>query len=511
MSDPNVPPRPPAPPTGGFQAARRQRQRQRIWQRQRWSPRGPAHGAGPAAPHAPHAPGPARPAGAPERWQRRLPAAPAPVRPGRARALARPARAGHPRQRLGRPVGDPQEAVAVGPHQVPGADRPAVLVLRVVGGVRPQPVQHLRRRRRRDRARQVVAVRAVRRRAAAPDPLPGRRALAPLLRLLDRRRVRPVREAHRPHERLEPLPAGPGDEDRHAAAGRQPRPGHDLRRRPGHRAVRAALPHLGVVADDRPAGLRLRVRDGAVRRPVLVPQPGRRRHLHARRDQDPLHRRVGAGRGRRPGQGEHGLPRPARGHRGEGRLRPGRHPAVGPARHRQDAHGRGRGRRDRQAVCVRRPGRLHPDVHGRRHPQGQEPVPQAAQAGPALRRRHRVLRRGRLPRQPRLDRRRRRAVRRHRPHGVGHLGHRPPALAVAVVAAAGHAVVARGQRHRARPAPPHRADDDGRHGHGRRGRHAPGPALGDVGPEEAEGLPQPASVAGCWACSPSRRPSTGSW
>ena len=87
--------------------------------------------------------------------------------------------------------------------------------------------------------------------------------------------------------------------------------------------------------------------------------------------------------------------------RGPRRLRARRHPAVGPARHRQDADGRGGRRRDRQAVRVRRPGRVHQHVHGRRHPEGQEPVPQAAQAGAALRRRDRLLRRGRLARQPR--------------------------------------------------------------------------------------------------------------
>ena len=50
---------------------------------------------------------------------------------------------------------------------------------------------------------------------------------------------------------------------------------------------------------------------------------------------------------------------------------PGWHPAVGPARYRQDADGRGGRGRDRQAVRVRRPRRVHQHVHGRRHPQGQ--------------------------------------------------------------------------------------------------------------------------------------------
>ena len=90
--------------------------------------------------------------------------------------------------------------------------------------------------------------------------------------------------------------------------------------------------------------------------------------------------------------------------RGQGRLRAGRPAAVGSARHRQDADGRGGGRRDRQAVRVRRPRRVHQHVHGRRHPQGQVAVPQAAQARAALRRRDRLLRRGRLARQPRRAR-----------------------------------------------------------------------------------------------------------
>ena len=54
------------------------------------------------------------------------------------------------------------------------------------------------------------------------------------------------------------------------------------------------------------------------------------------------------------GPGEHRLPREAGRDRGQGRLRAERHPPVGPARHRQDADGGGRRRRDRQAVRVRR-------------------------------------------------------------------------------------------------------------------------------------------------------------
>ena len=77
----------------------------------------------------------------------------------------------------------------------------------------------------------------------------------------------------------------------------------------------------------------------------------------------------------------------------------------GPPGHGQDADGAGRGGRDRQAVRVRRSRRVRPDVHGRRHPEGEEPVPEAPQARRPLRRRDRVLRRGRLAGEPRLARR----------------------------------------------------------------------------------------------------------
>ncbi len=128
---------------------------------------------------------------------------------------------------------------------------------------------------------------------------------------------------------------------------------------------------------------------------------GGSRHLLPRRHQDAVLRRVGAGRRARARQGEHDVPRGAREDRGEGRLRPRRHPAVGPTGHRQDAHGRGRRRRDRQALRLRRPRRVHQHVHGCRHPQGEVALPEAPQARAALRRRDRLLRRGRLTRQPR--------------------------------------------------------------------------------------------------------------
>ena len=88
-----------------------------------------------------------------------------------------------------------------------------------------------------------------------------------------------------------------------------------------------------------------------------------------------------------------------------GRLRARRSAALGSPGNGQDADGAGRRGRDREAVRVRRSRRVRPDVHGRRHPEGEEPLPEAPQARRPLRRRDRVLRRGRLPGEPRLARR----------------------------------------------------------------------------------------------------------
>ena len=84
---------------------------------------------------------------------------------------------------------------------------------------------------------------------------------------------------------------------------------------------------------------------------------GGSRGLLPRRRQDPFRRRVGSGR--RPGEdpGEPDLPGEPGGDRGEGRVRPRGHPALRATGHRQDPHGRGRRRRDRQALRVRRAGR----------------------------------------------------------------------------------------------------------------------------------------------------------
>ena len=123
------------------------------------------------------------------------------------------------------------------------------------------------------------------------------------------------------------------------------------------------------------------VADQPVRAAVLVPVAGRGGDLLPRRHRHPLRRCVGPGPGQGAGAGEPDLPGEPRGHRGGRWLRPRRHPAVRPARHRQDAAGRGGRGRDRQAVRVRGARRVHEHVLRGGHPQGEGPVPQAAQAG----------------------------------------------------------------------------------------------------------------------------------
>ena len=188
--------------------------------------------------------------------------------------------------------------------------------------------------------------------------------------------------------------------------------------RPGRRYRGCGIqhkPHTGPVPyplEARQPGRLYRLRSihpltcgGPVRGDFLFPLPGRCRHLFPGRHKDTLYQRLGPGRRSAACEREHGLPGGPGVHRGEGRLCPRGHPALGPSRHRQDPHGRSGRRRDRQAVRVRRPGRVHQHVHGRRGAQGQVRVPQAAQAGLALWRGNRLLRRGRLARQPRDDER----------------------------------------------------------------------------------------------------------
>ena len=131
------------------------------------------------------------------------------------------------------------------------------------------------------------------------------------------------------------------------------------------------------------------------------------------------------------------------------------------------------------------PGRLHQHVHGRRHPEGEVAVPEAAQARPALRRRDRLLRRGRLPRQPRGQLSGGVPGR----HGGSPFDHDHLRLA-------GYRLRPRprscGHRCRATPSSAARAgrrrDHHGRDGRRRRDGHAPGPAHRAVRPEEARGF-----------------------
>ena len=247
------------------------------------------------------------------------------------------------------------------------------------------------------------------------DPLPHQRAFGSVAPVLAEEGVRRVGAAHGPAQPVEPLPDAAAEQVGALHRARVPvlllEVGHPPHRRPRHR-TRAVHGHP-VQADDRLAAVVLAadpllVHGDLQHRHLLhVLLLRRHRHLQARRDQDPLRRRLGPGPGAAPGQRDRRLPRATGRDRGEGRPRPQRHPAVGAARHRQDADGRGRRRRDRQAVHVRRPLRLHPDLHGRRPDEGEVDVPQGPQAGPAPRRRRRVLRRGRRPRQPGRDQRQR--------------------------------------------------------------------------------------------------------
>ena len=135
---------------------------------------------------------------------------------------------------------------------------------------------------------------------------------------------------------------------------------------------------------------------------------GGRRDLLPRRRLGALRRRVGPRRRAREDEGEPRLRRGPGVDRATGRPRARWRPALRASGHRQDAHGRGGGGRDRQAVRVRRARRLPQHVLRRRRAQGALAVQEAEEVGAALRRRHRLLRRSRRARQPR------RSVGRHR-------------------------------------------------------------------------------------------------
>ena len=229
----------------------------------------------------------------------------------------------------------------------------------------------------------------------APDPLPDQRALGSLSLLLDPPGVRRHRADHPPEAvRLDPVPPLAPDHlgvlDRRARGGARPGEAHH----PGGRPAQSAQLYLDRAAVRPAANHHPALRGAPVRRDLLVPVPGRRGCLLPGRHQDPVHRRLGPGPRAGAGEGEHPVPGGPGADRVPGRLRARRHPALGTARHRQDADGGGGGGRDRPPVRVRGPGCVHQHVHGRRHPQGQVPVPQAAPARAPVRRRDRVLRRG---------------------------------------------------------------------------------------------------------------------
>ena len=190
---------------------------------------------------------------------------------------------------------------------------------------------------------------------AASDPLLHRGTLQGLLPLLADVRVRRRGPASRRDERVHALPRRPSVQGAAVPAGGQHPARPHLQHRPGlARHRRSACATRRGPAVRAAARVRLLLRDVPVHRPVLVPVARRHRHDHARRDRDPVRRREGPGRRARSAEGDPGLPRRPRGDRVAGRLRARRHPAVGPAGHRQDPHGPGGGRRDGQAVRERR-------------------------------------------------------------------------------------------------------------------------------------------------------------
>ena len=397
---------------------------------------------------------------------------------------------------------DPAEARSLGPLEVPDPGLDPVRLLLVAEAER-QPHQVGGRRFLGDRREAVLGLGAARARGAAPVALRGGRALVGLLPVLEVQGLRAGRAPPVPHGPVGAVPdrTGAPDPVLAAAVRGDHRPVH--RSEPGGGPHRPARPVPLLASVGRPADHLPAAADQPVRPVVLVPVPGRRRDLLPRRHRHPLRGRVGPGPGEGTGAGEPDLPGEPRGHRGGGGLRPRRHPAVRPARHGQDPAGRSRRGRDRQALRVRRPRRLHQHVHGRGHPQGEEPVPQAPQAGPALRGRGGLLRRGRRARQPgRVGGRRRRlrlgAVRGvpARRHG-GRLVVPVPVTRRAAGASGGRAGRVRSSRRPGRlrgrrqlGRPPAGVDhDDGR----RRWRHGhpSGSAGRVVGPQEAPRILQP--------------------
>ena len=221
----------------------------------------------------------------------------------------------------------------------------------------------------------VVAAGPARPRGAAPDPLLDQRAVGRLPPLLDAHGLRRQRAVRAPAvQRLDPVPAGAGDQvDRASSRWSSSCIGAFMDTSPVLAAVPAAGAALAGDAVRRPgraSSFVLRASSSSSAIFWFMSRGGIDTYFP-----DDIKTRFtdvwGQDHVLDPGQGEHRLPGAAAGDRGQGRLRAQRHPAVGPARHRQDADGRGGRRRDRQAVRVRRSGRLQQHVLRRRHPQGE--------------------------------------------------------------------------------------------------------------------------------------------
>ncbi len=313
-----------------------------------------------------------------------------------------------------RRAADAQAASVVGPGEDPRGPRPRVLPQRLGRG-RRQPDPPRQRGDQRDAAQPVVAARARGPRGAPPDPLRHRRAqprLLPVLASTSPGAGTTGSTSVNPWTRfrlgrlvnwtlilivLTAFVAWRSETPFFETLVNLPSTDRRLHVRPDRRA---AL-HLH---DRAPA----RAHRRRVRRPVLVHGQGRGRDLLPRRRLGALRRRVGPRRRAREDEGEPRLRRGPRVDRATGRPRARWRSAVRASGNRQDAHGRsGRGR-DGQALRVRRARRLPQHVLRRRRAQGALAVQEAEEVGAALRRRHRLLRRGRRARQPR------RSVGRHR-------------------------------------------------------------------------------------------------
>ena len=251
---------------------------------------------------------------------------------------------------------------------------------------------------------------------------------------------------------------------------------------------------------------------------VLVPVPRRRRHLLPRRHQDPLHRRLGPGpRGRSGSRRTSSSSRTRRRSRRKGGHVPGGILLWGPP-------GTGKtlmaeavaGETGKPYVFVD-PGAFINMFMGVGILKVKCAVPEAAQARAALRRRDRVLRRGRRARQPRRAGRdgARPGARRCDPGRSAHA--RLPRRSSTCREHTRVAARPRGDGPAAAPATAPRTAAAAA-ASSWVARCGGGGGMGTLqalltelsGPEEAARLPQPPRAAAPWACGRSRRPSTAS-